>query len=120
VELLSSSALRNKSSLPPEVILMIPSAAYLAAKKGRHGRTATVAIAIGMIAMATDPNARCSLRYALSVAKLPRFRSSPTKIGQCIVAIATIRSGQADPASLLLKAYTGQAYLICVCPFNNG
>jgi len=71
---------------------MIPSAVPHAAKKGRHGSTAIVATAIGMIAMATGPNAKCFLRYAPSVEKLPRFHSSPAKIGRCIAAIATIRS----------------------------
>ncbi len=71
---------------------MIPSAVPHAARKGRHGSTATVATAIGMIAMATGLNAKCFLRYAPSVVKLPRYHSGPAKIGRCIVAIATIRS----------------------------
>ena len=88
----SPSALRNKSSSLPEAIPTSPSAVPHAARNGKHGSTATVATAIGMIAMATGLNAKCFLRYAPSVAKIPRFRSSPAKIGQCIVAIATIRS----------------------------
>jgi hypothetical protein len=71
---------------------MIPSAVPHAAKKGRHGSTAIVAIALEMIAIATDPNAKCSLRYAPSVEKLPMCHSSPAKIGRYIAAIATIRS----------------------------
>jgi len=70
---------------------MIPSAVLHAARKGRHDSTATVATAIGMIAMATGLNAKCFLRYAPSVEKLPKCRSSPAKIGRCIAAIATIR-----------------------------
>ena len=74
---------------------MIPSAVPHAARKGKHGSTAIVAIvaiAMEMIAIATGPNAKCSLRYAPSVEKLLRCHSSPAKIGQCIAAIATIRS----------------------------
>jgi len=71
---------------------MIPSVVPHAARKGRHGSTAIVAIAMEMIATATGPNAKCSLRYAPSVEKLPRCHSSPAKIGRCIAAIATIRS----------------------------
>jgi len=71
---------------------MIPSAVPHAAKKEKHGSTATVATAIGMITTATGPNAKCSLRYAPSVEKLPRYHSNPAKIGRCIAAIATIRS----------------------------
>jgi len=74
---------------------MFPSAVPHAARKGRHGSTAIVAIvaiAMEMIAIATGPNAKCSLRYAPSVEKLPRCHSSPAKIGRCIAAIATIRS----------------------------
>ncbi len=88
---------------------MIPSAVPHVARKGRHGSTATVATAataIGMIAMATGLNAKCFLRYALSVEKLPRYHSSPAKIGRFIVAIATVGSGLADKPQ-------------CVCPFNK-
>jgi len=73
-------------------MLTRPSAVPHAARKGKHGSTATMATAIGMIAMATGLNAKCFLRYVPSVAKLPRCHSSPVKIGQFIVAIATIRS----------------------------
>jgi len=98
---------------------MIPSVVPHAAKKERHGRTATVATAMEMIAMATGLNVKCSLRYAPSVEKLPRCHSSPAEIGRCIAAIATIRSGRTDPASLLLKTFTGQVRLACVCHFNK-
>ncbi len=92
---------------------MILSAVPHAARKGKHGSTATVATAIGMIA--TGLNAKYFLRYAPSVEKLPRDHSSPAKIGRFIVAIVTIRSDLADHASLLLKTYIGQEYLSCVC-----
>jgi len=71
---------------------MTPSAVPHAVKKGRHGRTATVATAMEMIAIATGLDAKCSLRYAPSVEKLLKCHSSPAKIDRCIVAIATIRS----------------------------
>ncbi len=117
--LLSPSALRNKNNLRPEAIPMIPSAVLHAARRERHGSTATVATAIGMIAMVTGLNAKCFLRYAPSVEKLLTCHSSPAKIDQCIVAIATIRSDLTDHASLLLKTYTDQVRLACVCDFNK-
>jgi len=90
VGLPSPSALGNKSSLLPEAILTSLSAVHHVAKQGRHGSTAMGAIAMEMIA--TGPNAKCSLRYAPSVAKIPRCRLNPAKVDQCIAAIATIRS----------------------------
>jgi len=86
------SALGNKNYLRQEAILTHPSAVPHAAKKGRHGRTATVAIAIEMIATATGLYAKCFLRYAPSVEKIPRCHSNPAKIDRFIVAIVTIRS----------------------------
>jgi hypothetical protein len=71
---------------------MHPSAVPHAAKKGRHARTVTVAIAMEIIATATSLYAKCFLRYAPSVAKIPRCHSSPAKIERFIVAIVTIRS----------------------------
>ena len=91
VGLPSPSALGNKNNLRPEATLIIPSAVSHVARKGRYGSTATVATAIVMVAMATGLNAKCFLRYAPSVEKLPRCHSSPAKIGRCIAAIATIR-----------------------------
>jgi hypothetical protein len=87
---------------------MIPNAVPHVDRKGRHGSTATVATAIVMIAMATGLNAKCFLRYAPNVEKLPRYHSNPAKIGRFIAAIATIRSGRTDLASLFLKTYTGR------------
>ena len=74
-------------------MLTRPSAVSHAARKGKHGRTATVATAIEMIATATSLDAKCFLRYVPSVAKLPRCHLNPAKVDQFIVAIATIRSG---------------------------
>ena len=87
---------------------MRPSAVPSAAKKGRHDRTATVATAMEMIAIATGLDAKCFLRYAPSVAKIPKYHSSPVKIDQYIAVIATIRSDLTGHASLLLKAHIGQ------------
>ena len=56
-----------------------------AARQGKTGVTETVA-------MATDPHGKRSLQYALSVGKIPKYRLSPAKVDQYIVAIATIRS----------------------------
>jgi len=84
--------LRNKNNLLPEAILTSPSVVSHVDRKGRHGSTVTVVIAMETIAMATGLSGRCSLRYALSVEKIPRYHSNPAKIGRCIAAIATIRS----------------------------
>ena len=68
----------------PEAVPTIPSVVPHAARKGKDGSMATVA-AIGL-------DAKCFPRYVLSVAKLPRYHSSPAKIDQCIVATTTARS----------------------------
>ncbi len=115
----SPSALGNKNNLRPEAIPIIPNAVPHAARKGRHGSTATVAIAIEMIAMATGLSAKCFLRYVPSVEKIPRCHSSPVKIDRFIVAIVTIRSDLADHASLLLKAYIDQGLLAYICHSNK-
>ena len=63
---------------------MNPSAVPHAVKQGRQSVTAVVA-------MATDPGARCSLPYAPNAAKKLKYRSSPVKAGQCIAVSATAR-----------------------------
>jgi len=65
-----------------------------------------MAVAIEMIAIATGLDAKCFLRYAPSVKKLPKCHSSSAKIVRYIVPIATIWSDLADHASLLLKPHT--------------
>jgi hypothetical protein len=100
VGLPSFSALGNKNYLRLEAITTHPSAVPHAAKTGRRGRTVTVAIAIKMIVIATGLDAKCFLRYAPSVEKIPKCLSSPAKIDRFIVAIVTMRSDLADHASL--------------------
>jgi len=64
-----------------------------AAKQGKQNVTEVVATATG-------PDVKCFLLYAPSVAKTPKYRSSPAKVDQYIVAIATISPDRADNASL--------------------
>lgn len=61
------------------------SAAPLAAKPGEHSVT-------DMTTMATDLDARCSLRYAPSVVKKLKYHSSPAKADQCIAVSAISKS----------------------------
>ena len=89
VELLSLSALRNKSSSNPKVILTSPSAVPHAAKQGRHSVTELVA---------TGPSGRCSRQYAPSVAKKPKYHLSPAKVDQYTVVIAITRPDKASNA----------------------
>lgn len=70
---------------------MSPSVAQNAVRPGKNASTETVAIAMVMIAIATDLDARCSLQYALSVASKLKCRSSPVRADQCIAVIATAK-----------------------------
>ena len=90
------SVLRNKSSSNLKVILTSLSAVPPAAKQGRQSVTE-------MVALATDPNAKCSRQYAPSVAKRPKYRSSLVKVDQYIVVTATVRSDQTDNFSFDLE-----------------
>ena len=92
-KLLSSSALRSKNNLRPRDIPIIPNVVPHAARKERRARAATVATATGMIATATGLNAKCFLRYAPSVKKIPRYHSNPAKTGRFFAVTAIIRSG---------------------------
>ena len=85
VELPSRSALRNRNSLPPGVIPMSPNAVRHAVRQGSQ-------IVTEIVAMVTGPNGKCFPQCVPSVAKTPKFRLSPAKVDQYIVAIATIRS----------------------------
>jgi len=60
---------------------MSPSVVHHAVKQGKQNVTATVA---------TGPEGKCSLRYALSVVKRLKYHSSPVKVDRCIVVIATV------------------------------
>ena len=66
---------------------MSPSAARHAERPGNHNVTQIVA---------TDPDARCSPRSAPSVAKTPKYHLNLVVIGRSTVAIATVKSDQAD------------------------
>jgi hypothetical protein len=86
------SALRNKNNSHLEAILTSLSAVLHAARQGKNGNLVTMVAATKMIAIATNLDVKCFLRYAQSVAKLLRYLSSLMKTGRFIVAIATIRS----------------------------
>ena len=83
VELLLLSALRNKNSSNLKAILTSLSAVPHAANQGRQNVT-------GMLA--TGHNVKCSPQYVPSVARKPKYRSSPAKVDPCIVVSATVRS----------------------------
>ena len=53
-----------------------------------------------VVAIATEPDAKCSRQYAPSVAKTLKYRSNHAKVDQCIVAIAIEKTELADNASL--------------------
>ena len=83
VGLPSLSALGNKNSSPLKAILTSLSAVPSAAKPGSQSVTE-------IVAMATGPGGKCSLQYAPSVVRKPKYHSSRAEIDQYIVAIATI------------------------------
>ena len=107
VELPSLSALRSKSSSNLKATLMNQSAVPHAARPERHHATE-------MTATATDPSARCSPQYVLSVAKTPKYLSSPERIDQYIVVNATRLSERPHKDILTSKKHIGQVYLAYV------
>jgi hypothetical protein len=117
VELPSLSVLRNKNSSRLKATLTSLSAVPHAAKQGRQSVTEVV--------VATGPSGKCFPQYVPSVAKRPKYRSSPAKVDQYIVAIATIRSNRVENASLDLRIYIGRVFLAYVyhwevTKFNEG
>ena len=80
---------------------MSPSAVPRAAGQGNQSVTEVAAIAMG-------PHARCSLQYAPSVAKIPRYLLNRAGTSRYIVAIATAKSESVDNAVLTLRAYIGR------------
>ena len=52
-----------------------------------------------MMVTATDPGAKCSPQYALSVVKTPKYHSSPVKVDRCIVVSATVVSDRTDKST---------------------
>ena len=101
VGLPSLSALRSKSSSNPEAIPTSLSAVPHAAKQGRQNVTE-------IVATVTGHDAKCSPQYALSVAKTPKYRSSPAKVDRCIAVSATVRSNWANNTSLTFKDICGE------------
>jgi hypothetical protein len=100
VGLHSLSALGNKNNLRQEAIPTSLNAAPRAARQGKHSSTETVETVMGMIAMATGLDAKCSPQYALSVGRKLKYRSSPVRADQCIAVIATVKSESVDNAGL--------------------
>ena len=96
----SLSALRNKNNLHQEAIPTSLSAALRAARQGKHVSTETAATVMGMVATATDHHAKCSPRYAPSVAKTLKYPLNLPMVGQCIAAIATAKLEPVDNADL--------------------
>jgi len=94
VGLPSLSVQRNKNSSSLKATLTSPNVVPHAAKQGSQS-----VMEIVVVATAIDPSDKCFLQYALSVAKTPRYRSSPARVDQYIVAIATIRPNRVDNAS---------------------
>ena len=87
MELPSLSALRSKSFSNPGAILMSPNAAPHAARQERQSD-------LEMATTATGPSGKCFPQYAPSAAKRPKYHSSPVKVDQYTVAIATVKSDQ--------------------------
>ena len=81
----SLSPLRNKNSSHLRATPTILSAVPHAAKQGKQSVTEAAVV------MATGPSGKCFPQYAPSVAKRPKYRSSPAKVDQYIVAIATVK-----------------------------
>lgn len=71
---------------------MNPSAAPNAVRHGSRSAPELVAIAMEMLAMVTEPPARCSLLYAPIAARELKYRSNHTKADQCIAVIVTVKS----------------------------
>jgi len=89
-------ALKTKSSNVP--IVGLPSLS-VQRNKNSSSLKATLTSPNVVPHAAIDPSDKCFLQYALSVAKTPRYRSSPARVDQYIVAIATIRPNRVDNAS---------------------
>jgi hypothetical protein len=53
-------------------------------------------MATAMEVIATGPNAKCSLRYALSAAKTPKYLLNPAVTDRFTVAIVIVKSDQPD------------------------
>ena len=107
---LSPLAMRNRNNSSREAILTSPSVASNAVRQGKHASTETVATAMVMIATATGRAAKCSLQYALSVARKLKYRSSPVRADQCIAVIATVKSEWAYKLASVCKMNMGWVY----------
>ena len=89
----SLSALTSKSYSNPEAIPTSPSVAANAAMQGRQAVTETVATAMVIVDTVIAPLARCSPWFVQTVARKLKYRLSLVKVDQCIVEIATTKSG---------------------------
>jgi len=81
---------------------MSPSAAPHAVRQGSQNDTEMAT---------TGPDARCSPQYVLSAAKTPKYLLNPAVIDRFTVAIATVKSDQADNARLTKGPQAGNPSL---------
>jgi len=70
---------------------MIPNAVLRVVRQERRNVT-------GIVTMVPDRGARCSLRYALSVVKTPKCRSSLVKVDQSTAVSATAKPNKVGKA----------------------
>jgi hypothetical protein len=90
--ILSLSVLRIRNFSNPKVIPMNPNAAPSAVRHESQSAMETVAMVMAMIAMVTEPLAKCSLRYALNVVKKLKCHLNHVKADRCIAVIVTVKS----------------------------
>ena len=88
----------SKNSMHRVAYRMNPDVVPIAAEQGKRNVT-------GLMATAPGPHAKCSLRYALSVAKILKCLSSPERIDLCIVMSATMQPDRAVNIRLTLRTY---------------
>ena len=100
VGLPSLSMLKSRSSSPLKATLMSLSAVHHVARRGEQA-------VMEIVAMATDPNAKCSLPYVLSAVRNAKSLSNPVKADLYIVVSAIIKSSCVNKVSLVTKTYLG-------------
>ena len=93
------SALRSRSFSNLKATLMSLSAVLHAARQESQS---------AMEIAATGPSGRCSLQYALSAAKIPRYPLNRAGTSRCIVELAVASSDRVDKR-LNLKSHPGRA-----------
>jgi len=87
---------------------MSPSAVPRAARQGNQS-------AMEVAAIATGPDARCSLQYAPSAAKIPKYPLNLAVVDRCIAVIATVKSDRVDSSISNLESIHRLGYQAYVC-----